>query len=75
MHNNMILNKINSMGGGISNLHKNNRLCQEEDFIKVINRLLIMAFMPLGKMAGQHLYQELIIRVYPWLLYMMVIRL
>lgn len=27
MHNNMELIKINSMGGGISNLHKNNGLC------------------------------------------------
>nr|DAR40586.1 MAG TPA: hypothetical protein [Caudoviricetes sp.] len=27
MHNNMILNKINSMGMDIFNLHKNNRLC------------------------------------------------
>lgn len=33
MHNNMILNKINSMGGGIFVLHKNLSVCLEEDFI------------------------------------------
>ena len=33
MHNNMILNKINSMGGGIFVLHKNLSVCLEEDRI------------------------------------------
>lgn len=34
MHNNMILNKINSMGGGVFFvLHKNLSVCLEEDFI------------------------------------------
>ena len=33
MHNNMILNKINSMGGVFFILHKNLSVCLEEDFI------------------------------------------
>lgn len=33
MHNNMELNKINSMGGVFFILHKNLSVCLEEDFI------------------------------------------
>lgn len=33
IHNNMILNKINSMGGVFFILHKNLSVCLEEDFI------------------------------------------
>lgn len=33
MHNNMILNKINSMGGVFFVPHKNLSVCLEEDFI------------------------------------------